>query len=166
VWTGAWPPLEIDQLDNSLKLVEALVRSPERDRPDEVTAALARFLVVRTCGYLEQVIEVCCRSLIISKSAPVIASFGGSWLGRGTNPAPEKLAALAGRFSSAWADELDELLNKDDQRLRREIALLVDRRNKIAHGLSEGIGSRKALDLLDPAREVADWFILRLDPRR
>jgi hypothetical protein len=43
---------------------------------------------------------------------------------------------------------------------------LVDRRNQIAHGLSEGVGIRKALDLKITACEVADWFILRFNPLR
>lgn len=165
MWEAAWPSLQIVNLGKSLVALEALVQDPEHNRPDEVSAALARFLVVRTCGYLEQVVEECCRSLVASKSAPTVSSFANSWLGRGANPAPDKLVSLVDRFSSTWSGELNALLDNDDQRLRREIALLVDRRNKIAHGLSEGITTRKALDLLRPAREVADWFILRLDPR-
>lgn len=165
MWSTAWPSLQIAQLDKSLSGVEGLVKSPAADLPDEVAAALARFLVVRSCGYLEQVVEECCRALITSKSAPSVAAYGHSWLGRGANPSPDKLVTLVRRFDPSWAIELDALLDEQDQRLRRELALLVDRRNKIAHGQSEGIGTRKALDLLDVAREVADWFILRLDPR-
>jgi len=57
-------------------------------------------------------------------------------------------------------------LEADDQRLRRELAFLVDRRNKIAHGLNEGIGTVKALALKDVASEAADWFIARFNPGR
>jgi hypothetical protein len=86
-------------------------------------------------------------------------------MGRGSNPWAHKLVALLARFDGVWAAEFEEILSADDHRLKGELNLLVDRRNKIAHGLSEGIGSVKALELLGTARDVADWFILRLDPR-
>jgi hypothetical protein len=55
-------------------------------------------------------------------------------------------------------------LDANDERLARELAFLVDCRNKIAHGLNEGIGSQKALALKDVAVEIADWFVLRFNP--
>jgi hypothetical protein len=81
------------------------------------------------------------------------------------NPSPERLIELVRRFDGSWSTELQERLELEDQRIARELKFLVDRRNKIAHGLSEGLGARKALDLAKIAREVADWFVLRLDPR-
>lgn len=71
-----------------------------------------------------------------------------------------------GRFDSTLASEFAALLDADDQRLRRELAFLVDRRNRISHGLSEGVGLRKALDLSSVSSEVGDWFILKLNPER
>jgi hypothetical protein len=72
---------------------------------------------------------------------------------------------LIRRFDGAWADELDQVLSEDDERLGRELDFLVDRRNKIAHGLNEGIGVRKALDLVEPAVTIGDWFVNKMDPR-
>jgi hypothetical protein len=63
-----------------------------------------------------------------------------------------------------WSAELAEMLAAEDELLHRELSLLVDRRNKIAHGHSEGITVRKALDLKQVAVKVADWFILRFNP--
>lgn len=126
---------------------------------------MARFLVVRACGFLEQVIEECCRALATSKASPRISSFATSWLGRGFNPTPDRVVGLVRRFDSTWALELETLLGQDDELLARELSFLVDRRNKIAHGLSEGIGARKALDLVSASRAVADWFVQRFDPR-
>ena len=139
---------------------------PPAAQVDEVTRALSRFLVVRTCGYLEQVVEECSSAFISSRSAPQVSSFATSWYsGKGLNPTAERLITLLGRFDGVWAKELEDLLDDDDHRLKSELNLLVDRRNKIAHGLGEGIGSVKALELLGIARDIADWFILRLDPR-
>jgi hypothetical protein len=71
-----------------------------------------------------------------------------------------------GRFNATWSNELAELLEADDELLHRELSLLLDRRNRIAHGLNEGITGRKALDLKKTACTVADWFILRFNPSR
>jgi len=73
---------------------------------------------------------------------------------------------LVGRFDANYRDEFKAMLDDDDGHLRREVGFLVDRRNKIAHGLSEGINRSKALQLKDIACELADWFILRFNPSR
>lgn len=165
MWAAAWPSLQITNLERALTDVEALVARPPSSQPDDVTRALARFLVVRTCGYLEQCVEECLGAHLTSKASPQVSAYGKSWLGRGANPTPERLVTLVRRFDRDWADELKAIFDDNDQLLQREISLLVDRRNKIAHGLSEGLGSQKALQLLSYSREVADWFILRFDPR-
>lgn len=165
MWTSAWPSLEIVNLKSSLKALEKLVNDTSPSRGDDVDSALARFLVVRTCGYVEQVVEICCKSYLKSKSDLRSSSFGASWLGRGRNPSTESLVALVRRFDGIWAEELDLVLSEDDERLGRELDFLVDRRNKIVHGLNEGIGVRKALNLVEPALTVAEWFIEKFDPR-
>jgi hypothetical protein len=73
---------------------------------------------------------------------------------------------MVGRFDKSLQDELDEILSKDDDRLKRELAYLVTVRNSVAHGLNEGVGPGKALQLKDVAVELADWFILRFNPQR
>lgn len=165
MWNSAWPTLGTVNLRASLTALEKLVKDANPSRGDDINSALARFLVVRTCGYLEQVVEICCKSYIKSKSDFRSSSYGASWLGRGRNPSKESLVSLTRRFDGAWADELFQLLSKDDERLGRELDFLVDRRNKIAHGLSEEIGVRKALDLVEPAMTIGDWFVKKMDPR-
>jgi len=165
MWNEAWPSRTLQNWERSLRDLEIVVRQPDRSWSEELTGHLARFLVVRACGYLEQVVDECCRSYLKSKASPSAASFGSSWLGGGRNPTPDKLEALVKRFGSGLNEELTDLFDNNDHYLRGEIAFLVDRRNKIAHGHNENIGSRRALDLVTAATTLADWFILRLDPR-
>lgn len=68
MWSSAWPTLEIINLKASLTALEKLVKDTNPSRGDDIDSALARFLVVRTCGYLEQVVEICCKSYLKSKS--------------------------------------------------------------------------------------------------
>lgn len=165
MWNGAWPSLEIQNYQKSLNDVRVVVERPNSNQSDEVSRSLARFLVVRACGYLEIVAEECCACYAESKSAPRVADYARSWLKRGRNPSPGALLDLVGRFGHDWADELTEVLNLDDELLKRDLLSLVDKRNKIAHGEGEGVTARKALALTESALTVADWFIDRLDPR-
>ncbi len=165
MWTEAWPSRNLTNLERSLREVRRTIEHPDRNLPAEVVGYLTRFLVVRSCGYLEQVIDETCRAYLKSKSAPGAAAFGSSWLGGGRNPRSDALEKLLQRFNLGLETELKEFFSQDDDKLRREIDFLVDRRNKIAHGLNENVTVRKALDLANAVTETADWFILRLDPR-
>jgi hypothetical protein len=161
-----WPPREVTELRHKLDELAELVRQPYAGQPQEVRDWLARVLVVRSCGYLEQTTLEVCRGYVHGRSGGPVRAFGRSWLERGSNPTPDALIALVGRFDATWAANLHEVLEDDDQRLYREVSFLVDRRNKIAHGLNEGIGTVKALQLSQIACEVSDWFIARFNPER
>ena len=164
MWLGAWPSQDMQNLERSLQDVARLVRS--RTRLGQTRqGALSRFLVIRACGFLEQILVECSRAYFLSKSEERVYSFGVSWLGRGMNPSTERLISFANRLGPARASELREMLDADDQHLSSELSLLVDRRNKIAHGLSQGIGARKALDLATAVIITANWFISLFDNR-
>lgn len=160
-----WPPLEVTSLKGKLDALTGLVAvSPKEPGQEDSNAALSRFLIVRSCGYLEQVTLEVCRGYVAGKSGGPVRAFARSWLERHRNPTPENLEELVGRFDSLFLDEFQQFLDDKDQRLRRELHFLVDRRNRIAHGLNEGIGSQKAAVLKEVACEVADWFVLRFNP--
>lgn len=149
---------------NDLKELARTVNSQSWTDSSDVSNAITRFLVVRTCGYLERTVESCCSAYLKSKSDPRSSSFGNSWFGRGANPSPDKLIALVRKFDVLWSEELEQLMKDDDELLKREISFLVDRRNKIAHGENEGVGLVKALALTDSAEIVGDWFVQTFDP--
>lgn len=161
-----WPPWEVTSLERQLQELSLTVRFLTDPELHHVRDWLARLLVVRSCGYLEQTVLEVSRYYIDSRSGGLVRSFARSWLERGRNPGPEALEEAVGRFDISLAQDLCAFLNEDDQRLRRELMFLIDRRNRIAHGLNEGIGSRKALELVEVSRAIADWFILRLNPYR
>lgn len=160
-----WPPLEVTRIRQSLDELSALLDDQLRKSdPELVAAPLARLLVVRTCGYLEQVMLEVTRAYIVARSGGEVRTFAQTWIPEGRNPWPSFLLEWVGRFDEKMAIELDEILQADDERLHRELSFLVNRRNRIAHGLNEGITARKALDLQAVAYEVADWFVLRFNP--
>jgi hypothetical protein len=160
-----WPPREVTALRRKLDELVGIVRAPLSES-QEVRDWLARVLVVRSCGYLEQTVLEACRGFVHAKSGGPVRAFGHSWLEFGRNPKPDELVTLVARFDTTWAGDLLDVLEADDQRLHREVSFLVDRRNKIAHGLNEGVGTVRALQLSDVACEVSDWFLARFDPDR
>ncbi len=152
-------------ISRRLAELESLVRERASRADDQEAAAwLARLLVIRSCGYVEQAVAETARAYTSSKSYGLVRNFSLAWLERTQNPTPDALEAFVGRFDSDLKQELRELFDANDEELRRELAFLVDRRNKIAHGLNEGIGVVKALALKKVACEAADWFILRFRP--
>lgn len=162
----SWPPWPIRSIKQAIDSLAESVRQRPDSRSDDEHVWLTRFLVVRTCGYLEQATYETSRGYVMGKSGGLVRSFALSWLAKSLNPSPDNLIQLVGRFDQNWLDELQSLLARDDQRLYREISLLVDRRHKIAHGLNEGVTPTKALSLKDDADIIVDWFIHRFDPNR
>ena len=158
-----WPPWEVTSLRNKLEQLAGLVETPGGVDPD-VLSWMSRMLVVRSSGFVEQTAKEVCRAHVHQRAGGPVRAFALSWLEWSRNPSPENLCELVGRFDKSFEDEFVEVLEADDQRVRRELSLMVDRRNKIAHGLNEGITRDKALTLKTVALEVSDWLILRFNP--
>ena len=159
----SWPPLQVTRLRGAL---DELAGTVEETRDLETLTWLTRMLVVRSSGFIEQTANEVFRGYIGARSGGLVRAFGHSWLERSKNPSPDNLLDMMGRFDHALRVEFEELLEQDDQRLRRELAFLVDRRNHIAHGLSEGINRDKALSLKGVAIEISEWLVLRFNPVR
>lgn len=159
-----WPPRDLRKLEVDLDELAQSVESPPRERTDEEQIWLTRFLVVRACGYLEQVLHRCMFEHIHQKSFATVRSYSLSWLDRSINPSIDNLQTSIGRLDSGLALELKNLLAENDDELYQDISALVARRHAIAHGANEGMGSKRALALYLSSKRVADWIILRLCP--
>lgn len=160
----AWPPSELRQLERGLDDLADAVKNPPSHRTDDEQIWLTRLLLVRSCGYLEQVMHQCVTRHLEWKSGGTARSYALSWLERSINPSIANVARTLGRFDQSMADEFERLLDDNDSELRRELAILVAKRHGIAHGLNDGLGSRRALELYGVAKYTADWLILTLSP--
>lgn len=161
-----WPPRDLVDLRRQLSELENFVSSSSKGLSPEVTSWLCRFLVVRSCGYLEQVVLTVLQAYVDAKSGGYVRSFAQSSLRHIRNPSPTELSKLIARFDRTLCDEFEVFLEAQDQRLKRQLEFLVDRRNRIAHGESEGVNRDTAVRLKQAAEEVADWFMLKLNPAR
>lgn len=161
--TTSWPPWAIRSLERQLDTLHNAVRANE-SRPDDEQIWLTRFLVVRACGYLEQVVHETVTGFVQDRSGGEIRAFAMSWFNKSRNPSPDNLVEMVGRFDERWKHEFESLLDSNDGGVRQELNLLVSRRNQIAHGLNEGLNTRKAIEMVDLSKQIADWFILRFNP--
>lgn len=159
-----WPPQGINPLRKDLDELALAVQNPSDGRSDDEQVWLTRFLVVRTCGFLEQVLHKCVIGHIEAKSAGMSRSFALSWLERSINPSVGNVLTTLGRFDQNLADEFQEMLDDGDGTLNNDLHALVTKRHQIAHGENGGFGTSRALDLYERAIEVADWIILRFQP--
>lgn len=133
--------------------------------PPEVGTELARFLVIRSTGYVEHTFETCIKSFALAHSHPSVANHVVAGLFRGRNARSETLLDRISELSDSWRVRLESFLGEDDGRTRRELDFMVDRRNKIAHGQNETVNRGKAIDLADVALDVGAELIEIIDPR-
>lgn len=159
----SWPSLDVlnsrTQLDKLRKTLEGSTGDDS-----EVEAALCRFLVVRSCGHIELSLEQGLLDCLEGSTAPHVHRYIRSGMFKGRNPKPDRIEKLLGDFHSEWRTQIKNALDENDEILRRELAFLVQKRNKIAHGQSDGIGKRKALDLCNYAIELSDKILQILSP--
>src|SRR3954452_24059312 len=86
-----WPPLQVATLEAKLDELIQLIRSDGDTVSDDARAWLARLLVIRSCGFIEQVVVEVQRGYVNAKSGGRVRAFAASWLERTHNPTPERL---------------------------------------------------------------------------
>lgn len=158
-----WPPRQLASIEAGLDQLASAVRA-QGSRTDDEQIWLTRLLVVRACGYLEQVVHQCSQAHIEQRAGGMVRSFALSWTTKSRNPSSENLISLLGRFDANLQAEFVEMLEENDFELKRDLGSLLHLRHGIAHGLNEGLTTRRALELLSVAKYLADWFILVLNP--
>lgn len=170
--SSRWPPWEVESSRQVLvQLRDHIVRGMKSDQNEpkltsETLGWLARLLVVRSCGHLEQVAKECTKAYVEQRSGGPVQSFALSWMERSRNPSQENLVSLLERFDQKWASDFVALLVADDELLHRDLAWAVDTRNRIAHGENQGASVEKALATCASLLSIADWWISSVDPTR
>jgi hypothetical protein len=162
----SWPSTGIRQRQLDLRNTrDALGRAAAVD-DDEVERCLARYLALRSAGYIEAVRDDACDTFCEARSAPEVTSRIRVHLRTGQGTTPSQLVQFFGSFRAEWADELNALLDADDAVLRSRLGALVAARKKIAHGDGESVTTMRALQWAEAAELVGKWIVARFDPAR
>lgn len=159
-----WPPWEVTSSRSNLLQLREVVTDTNKELPPEAVGWLARLLVLRSCGHLEQTVMQCARGYVQGKSGGPVKSFSLTWLAKSRNPSFSSLKELAERFDPHWGEDLESFLDENGEALRTQLSNLVAFRNKIAHGENQGVNREKAMALSIAAEEIADWWIRTLNP--
>jgi hypothetical protein len=160
-----WPPNEVLSSKTSLDDLEATLEIASSDHPEyPYRDWLGRFLVIRSAGYIEFAVSAIAREHVRRKSGGSVEAFALSWLDKSRNPSRKNLAEFLARFGQEIRIAFDTFMDDDDERLDRELAFMIDRRNRLAHGENESVNVAKAILLKDVAVEIVDWIAEALNP--
>lgn len=147
-----------------LKEVEECVRSFREIESDVIDRALARYLVVRTVGYLEAVRDDLADLYASSVANDRLHRRVVHHLRTGQGVAPEQLLGFLGSFDPEWRSSLETMLDDEDQRLKNQLGAMVAARKKIAHGDGEQVTSSRALAWCEAAQTIASHLARLMDP--
>ena len=157
--SNQWPNQRVTGLRQSLRNLKLRLDHAVEIEETAISEELARYLVIRSCGYLEQIAIICCQCYVLRHSNDQVSSYAISWIQRASGSIPEMLIKLMERLDTVWRLDLESFLKEKDEYRWTELKYLVDRRNRIAHGLNESVTPRKATELYEVSLDVADWFI-------
>lgn len=161
-WPGAWPSFELTESRRSLVALREATTAEGID--DTYRSYLAKLLAVRAAGHIEFTLDTCLHQYAQAKAHQRISDYVRAHLFLGRGVTPRKIVEKVRWFDAGIAENLDELLKGDDEYLKRELKFLVDKRNKIAHGQSDGVGAAKAAALAEVSINLGDWLIAQIDP--
>lgn len=173
--TGSWPPLSVHQrMSAHRSLVKAITthvaasrkaKSDDRDAAaldDEIERSLARFLTIRSAGFIEAVRDDVADCYADRVGHPRVRARVAHGLRRGEGVHPGQLEAFIGSFDQAWKAEFTRFLEDEDR--RDLLAGLVDARKKVAHGDGEQVTILRSMRWSDTADEIVSWIVEQFRP--
>lgn len=161
---GAPHRATIRQRALDLKEVQKCLRELDNDAPDAVSRALARYLTVRSVGYIEAVRDDLADLYASAAGHPRLHKRVTHHLRGGFGATPEQLLTFVGSFDKDWRSMLAGILDKDDQALRNQLGAMVAARKKIAHGDGDQVTSGRALAWADVALKLGSELSKLFDP--
>lgn len=147
-----------------LKEVQTSLRELDKNAPDAVSRALARYLTVRSAGYIEAVRDDLADLYASVTGHPRLQRRISHQLRKGLGVNPEQLLTFVGSFDNDWRVSLAAVLDLDDQALKNQLGAMVAARKKIAHGDGEQVTSSKALGWADAALRIGKELGKLFDP--
>lgn len=147
-----------------LKEVRDCLRALDDDAPDALSRALARYLTVRSVGYVEAVRDDLADLYAFVTGHHRLHRRVSYHLRSGLGASPEQLLTFVGSFDNDWRIALEAVLDADDATIRNQLGAMVAARKKIAHGDGEQVTSGKALGWSAVALELGNELSRLFDP--
>lgn len=158
-----WPPLGVTQRLIDLHSIRDSLRGLNGS-DFFVEQCLARYLTVRSAGYLEAVRDDVSDQFSAAQASPRVVNRVREHLRTGQGVTPGQLLSFVATFDPEWKSELEEVLDADDGLLRSSLGAMVKARKLIAHGDGETVTAGRALKWSETSETLGAWLIARFDP--
>lgn len=141
-----------------LQLQQLIDRTSDAAQDINLQGHWARYLCVRTAGFLEYSLQAIYSDFATRSSSPQVASFVEKRLKQISNPNAERFLETAGAFNPQWRVELEEFFETDQVRLKGAIDSIISARNSIAHGGPQGISVASVRNYLERSVKVLEFI--------
>ncbi|MGW1666084.1 HEPN domain-containing protein [Streptomyces koyangensis] len=130
------------------------------DVPLSVQQDLHLYMCVRLSGYLEQLLHQAICAYVAGSASGAAKEFTLSWFRNAPNLNPGALEKLIARFGDKWTGELDELLEKGNN--RSSLGTLIKIRNDTAHGKSYAGSLANISSYKELVDDLHEWVVERM----
>ncbi|QZY15794.1 HEPN domain-containing protein [Streptomyces decoyicus] len=130
------------------------------DVPLSVQQDLHLYMCVRLSGYLEQLLHQAICAYVAGSASGAAKEFTLSWFRNAPNLNPGALEKLIARFGDKWTGELDELLEKGNN--RSSLGNLIKIRNDTAHGKSYAGSLANISSYKELVDDLHEWVVERM----
>jgi len=146
------------EIDRQLHAIQSLLRRTRTASGDdiELMSHWARYLCVLCAGFLENALAAVYSDFCRRKSSDPVANFAVSTLEKIANPKTHKFLEIAGRFKTAWREELADFVNEDGR--RDAIDSIMNNRHLIAHGGRSDITMARVTDYFIKSIRVVEFI--------
>jgi len=139
------------KIHSQQKKLDDLYNLVENIKDEEVQALMAKFLCVRTSGFLESSLKNLINEYLHGTSPKPIESFVNNKVKRETNLKYDRLVSILESFDKEWANKLSNEIT-DNQ--KEALNTIVSNRNNIAHGENDNISYVLIRDYYQRIKEV------------
>ena len=139
------------RLEQQERKLDQLFQTIQEIEDEEEQAILAKFLCIRTSGFLETSVRNLIGEFMYKSSPQQIQSFVNKEIKYITNLKFDRLCQVLSNFDTNWKDQFIEQIS-DEQ--KASINSIVSNRNNIAHGENDSISYHQMVKYYENAKEV------------
>lgn len=146
------------ELSGQLRKLETLMRRVEEacGQNEEMQAEWAKYLCVRSTGFLENGLREVFSTVVRAKSDKAVERFAVGQLNRINNPKTKRFLEVTAAFKKSWRDELKDFVERDGR--GDAINSIMNNRHKIAHGEDSEITMVRLKEYLAKSVEVVSFL--------
>ncbi|HVI32671.1 HEPN domain-containing protein [Phenylobacterium sp.] len=147
------------QLESRVDQIERFIaRAHDKDVPDDVRAALARFGAVLVCGFVERSVEIIVTERLKYRAQDRVLNFIKTHFQRGTNYDCEAISQLLARFDPEWYRRFCAFVESNDD-VREGISSAYGVRNSVAHGGSNSMGLNRLREIFEMSKQLVEGLV-------